>query len=109
MYDAAVASGPHASRYTYGRLPSWSTRPLEDGDLFHIDLYGTLDGYMFDFSRTAVVGRGPDPAQAEVVEGASAAIEAGVAGLAPGVTGAEIFELVRDELATRGLADPPAS
>jgi Xaa-Pro aminopeptidase len=107
LYDAATASGPFASRYTYGRLPSWSRRPLEDGDLFHVDLYGTLDGYMFDFSRTTVVGREPSGEQREVLEGVAESIESSLAALAPGMTGAAVFELVRGKLVERGLADPP--
>jgi Xaa-Pro aminopeptidase len=108
VYDAATASGPFASRYTYGRLPSWSRRPLEDGDLFHVDLYGTLDGYMFDFSRTTVVGAEPTGAQREVLEGVGESIESSLAALAPGMTGGEVFQLVRGKLVERGLADPPS-
>lgn len=107
MYDAAVASGPHSTRYTHGRLPSWSRRRLEPGDLFHVDLYGSLDGYLFDFSRTTVVGGPPSPAQREVLEGAAAAIDGGLAALAPGVSGAELFGVVRGELVARGLAEEP--
>lgn len=108
MYDAAVASGPFSGRYTYGRLPSWSRRSLEPGDLFHIDLYGSLDGYLFDFSRTTVVGREPSAAQREVIEGAAAAIDAAIDALAPGRSGAELFHLVRGGLVARGLADAPS-
>jgi Xaa-Pro aminopeptidase len=107
MYDAAVSSGPNSTRYTYGRLPSWSRRPLEDGELFHVDCYGSLDGYLFDFSRTTVVGRPPSAEQREVIEGAAASIDAGMATLAPGVSGAELFAIVRAELVQRGLADEP--
>lgn len=107
MYDAAVASGPHSTRYTHGRLPSWSRRQLEPGDLFHVDLYGALDGYLFDFSRTTVVGREPSRSQRELIDGAAAAIEAGVAALTPGISGAELFALVRSELVARGLAGEP--
>lgn len=107
MYDAAVSSGPHSTRYTYGRLPSWSRRRLEPGELFHVDCYGSLDGYLFDFSRTTVVGRPPSAEQREVIEGAAAAMDAGVAALKPGVTGAQLFALVRGELVQRGLADEP--
>jgi Xaa-Pro aminopeptidase len=109
MYDAAAASGPHSHRYTHGRLPSWSRRELEPGDLFHVDVYGSLDGYLFDMSRTTVVGGPPSAAQREVIEGASAAIEAGVAAVAPGVSGAELFALVRDGLVERGLAGDPGA
>lgn len=107
MYDAAVSSGPNSTRYTYGRLPSWSRRRLEDGELFHVDCYGSLDGYLFDISRTTVVGRPPSAEQREVIEGAAASIDAGIAALAPGVSGAQLFAVVRAELVQRGLADEP--
>ncbi len=107
LYDAATASGPFASRYTHGRLPSWTRRPLEVGDLFHVDLYGSLDGYMFDFSRTTVVGAEPTAEQRDVLEGVAESIEGGLAALAPGMTGAEVFDLVRGRLVERGLAEPP--
>jgi Xaa-Pro aminopeptidase len=107
MYDAAVSSGPYSARYTFGRLPSWSRRRLEHGELFHIDCYGSLDGYLFDFSRTTVVGGPPSAGQREVIEGAAASMDAGIAALVPGVSGAELFGLVRGELVRRGLADEP--
>ena len=107
LYDAATASGPFASRYTHGRLPSWTRRQLEDGDLFHVDLYGTLDGYMFDFSRTTVVGGEPTAEQRQVLEGVAESIEGSLVSLAPGMTGAEVFDLVRGRLVERGLAEPP--
>ena len=107
LYDAATASGPFASRYTHGRLPSWTRRQLDDGDLFHVDLYGTLDGYMFDFSRTTVVGGEPTAEQRQVLEGVAESIEGSLVSLAPGMTGAEVFDLVRGRLVERGLAEPP--
>jgi ectoine hydrolase len=79
MYDASASSGPHSDSYAYGRLPSWTTRQLEAGDFFHVDCYGALDGYLWDFSRTSVVGGKPTPAQTEVLEAASAACRSGVA------------------------------
>ena len=109
MYDAAVASGSHSTRYTYGRLPSWSQRPLDSGDVFHVDLYGALDGYLFDFSRTVVVGRPPDAAQRSVLDGAAAAIDAGVRALARGRTGRDLFAVVRNALVADGLAEPAGS
>jgi Xaa-Pro aminopeptidase len=105
MYDAAVASGPFSFRYTHGRLPSWSQRRLEPGDLFHVDCYGSLDGYLFDFSRTTVVGRSPTAAQRALIDGAAEAVDAGIAALAPGRSGADLFELVRGGLVARGLAE----
>src|SRR5690606_4963971 len=50
-YDACAASGPNSDYYAYGRLPSWTGRQLDAGDIFHVDTYGALDGYLYDFAR----------------------------------------------------------
>ena len=56
-YDIAVASGPHAACFQWARLPSWdSERPLENGDLVHIDCWGPVLGYDPDLVRSAAVG-----------------------------------------------------
>jgi len=104
MYDAAVSSGPNSGRYAYGRLPSWSLRELEPGDLFHVDCYGALDGYLFDLSRTAIVASRPSGDQRELLDGAIAAIGAGLEAVRPGASGAELFAVVRGELDRRGLS-----
>src|ERR1700712_1449336 len=42
-YDTAIASGPHSEHFQWARLPSWDhLRPLQRGDLIHIDLYGPM-------------------------------------------------------------------
>jgi Xaa-Pro aminopeptidase len=102
-YDAAVASGPNSDFYAYGRLPSWTTRALEAGDFFHVDTYGALDGYLYDFARCCVVGGRPSPAQVEVLEAAVASVTAGVDRIRPGVRAHEVHAAVRSVLAEREM------
>jgi Xaa-Pro aminopeptidase len=102
-YDAAVASGPNSDYYAYGRLPSWTTRRLEAGDFFHVDSYGSVGGYLYDFSRACVVGGRPTPAQAEVLEAVIDCVRAGVDAIRPGVIAADVHRAVRRVLVEREM------
>lgn len=103
MYDAAVASGPNSDYYAFGRLPSWTTRSLEQGDMFHVDAYGAVNGYLFDLARSCVVGNSPAPDQVEVLEGVLDAVSAGVTMVRPGVRASEVYKAVQSVLEDRGL------
>jgi len=103
VYDVAVASGPNSLYYTWGRLPSWTSRSLEKGDFFHIDTYGAHEGYLYDFSRTCVVGGKPTSEQCEVLEASIDAIEAGIEAIAPGVKCCDVYAAVRSVLDERGM------
>jgi Xaa-Pro aminopeptidase len=102
-YDAAVASGPNSDYYAFGRLPSWTTRRLEAGDIFHVDTYGALDGYLYDFARCCVVGGHPSPEQREVLGAVVDAVGAGVELIKPGVMASELFNAVHRVLEERGM------
>ncbi|HJW76350.1 MAG TPA: Xaa-Pro peptidase family protein [Thermoleophilia bacterium] len=102
-YDACVASGPHSDCYAYGRLPSWTTRSLEEGDFFHVDTYGALSGYLYDFARCCVVGGKPTSEQREVLEAVVGAVEAGVQAIGPGVRACDVFQAVHSVLEDRGM------
>jgi Xaa-Pro aminopeptidase len=94
LYDAACGSGPWADQFTYNRLPSAdSTRRLEKGDMFHVDCYGSLAGYMFDFGRSRVVGDEPTPAQAQLIESTIDCVETICAAIRPGVTAGEAYDV----------------
>jgi Xaa-Pro aminopeptidase len=103
VYDAACSSGPHSYHYAWGRLPSWTSRALEPGDFFHVDTYGALEGYLYDFSRTAICGgeAAASGAQLELVRAATDAVDAGVAAMRPGVPAKEVFHAVRRVLEER--------
>jgi Xaa-Pro aminopeptidase len=106
-YDAAIASGPR-SQYFFSRLgiPTWdSKRPLEDGDLVHIDAWAAIDGYYTDFVRSTVVGRKPTAEQAELLEGAIALIDHLIEGVRPGVAIGEIYRRGADWMRDHGFGE----
>jgi Xaa-Pro aminopeptidase len=110
-YDAAVASGPNSDFYAYGRLPSWTRRTLEEGDFFHVDTYGALDGYLYDFARACVVGGKATPDQRAVLDAVIDAVHAGTDLIRPGVKASELYEAVHGVLVERemtGSADDGA-
>jgi len=83
-YSVALGTGPAEDRYCPFTLPTWSTRDLAEGDLWHCDLAGARGGYLWDFARTTVVGGAPDGEQLEMMEAAIATVEAVVARIEPG-------------------------
>jgi Xaa-Pro aminopeptidase len=104
FFDTSVASGPYSNYFTWNHLPSWSQRVLEPGELFHTDSYGAVEGYLFDFGRTCIVGGDTSDEQAALCQGAIDAVEAGLAVIRPGVPASAVFEAVHGHLLAAGLA-----
>lgn len=97
LYDAACASGPWAHQYTHARLPSADpNRRFERGDLFHVDCYGAIGGYFFDFARSRCVGDDPTDRQRELLESVIEGVETICAGIRPGMTAGDIYSLASD-------------
>lgn len=87
VYGMGVSSGPSA--HTYGPsspAPYDGRRRLVAGDMFRIDLYGSVDGYCFDFGRSRVVGARATPAQQAVLVAARDSVLAGVSAVRVGAT-----------------------
>jgi ectoine hydrolase len=91
LYDAACASGAQAHNFTWARMPSSSLRALERGDMFHMDCYGALGGYFWDFGRTRVAGDDPTDQQRDLVEASIEVVDAVCAALRPGVTASQVY------------------
>lgn len=92
--DVAIASGPK-SRHYFGStgVPHWDhLRPLQRGDMVHIDQWGPVDNYFTDFGRSTVVGRAASDAQRELLEASVAAVEHVIDGVRPGITFAELYK-----------------
>jgi Xaa-Pro aminopeptidase len=104
FFDTSIASGPHSNCFTYNHLPSWSQRVLQPGDIFHTDSYGAVEGYLFDFGRTCIVGGNAGDEQAALCQGAIDAVESGIAVIRPGVPASAVFAAVHDHLLAAGLA-----
>jgi Xaa-Pro aminopeptidase len=88
LYDTPGASGPLAEVFGPTTLPNWSERRLDEGDLWHTDMYGVWQGYLFDFSRSSVAGE-PSAEQLEILEASVAIVDEVIASIRPGVTFAE--------------------
>jgi Xaa-Pro aminopeptidase len=104
-YDAAIASGER-SQHFFSRfgIPDWdSHRPLEDGELVHIDAWASVDGYYTDFVRSTVVGGQASDSQAELLEGAVAVIDHIIDGVRPGVRIGELYDRGAGWLADNGF------
>ena len=91
LYDAACASGANAHNFTWARMPSSSLRPLAQGDMFHMDCYGALGGYFWDFGRTRVAGDEPSVQQRELIDAAIEVVDAVCAAIRPGLTAAQVY------------------
>lgn len=92
LYDAACASGAQAHNFTWARMPSSSLRQLEHGDMFHMDCYGALAGYFWDFGRTRVAGDEPTDQQRDLVEAAIDVVEVVCAAIRPGIPASQAYE-----------------
>lgn len=96
LYDAACSSGPWSGQFVRARLPSADpVRKFEEGDLFHVDCYGSYGGYLFDFARSRVVGDRPTSAQRELLEGVIEGIETVCGSIRPGQRAADVFAVAR--------------
>lgn len=105
MIDAPTASGRYSHFYASGQAPNWSTRRLAAGELFHCDLYGAaVEGYRFDFSRTVVCGGSSNSDQQRLIEGAVAAVQAGISAARPGAKARDIWQAVQSTLESLGMA-----
>lgn len=92
MYDAPCASGAWSHQFTWARAPSHDAwRPMETGDLFHVDCYGAFGGYFWDFGRTRVVGDEPTERQRDLLEATIEGVETVCAAIKPGITAGEVY------------------
>lgn len=93
LYDAACASGAQAHNFTWARMPSSSVREMESGDTFHMDCYGALGGYFWDFGRTRIIGDDPSATQVALVEAAIDVVGAVCTAIRPGVSASDVFRV----------------
>lgn len=71
------------------------------GDVFLIDMSGALDGYLFDFARSVVVGEDRHGAEALIAQ-AREIVDETVATLRPGTTAAAVAKAGEAAMAARG-------
>src|SRR5215212_5548174 len=86
LYGLGLSSGPWAHTFGPPTPAAYSRRRLEAGDMIRLDLYGSIDGYLFDFGRSRVVGRSPIQEQQEILDAVRESVQAGTELLRPGET-----------------------
>jgi Xaa-Pro aminopeptidase len=107
LYSALVSSGPDNEFAVSNPLPGYdASRTLKDGELFHVDMYGPVyGGYLFDYSRSTVVGGHASDAQKDLLELSVKAVDTVVKTIKPGVTAEELAITGDQFLAENGDAD----
>jgi Xaa-Pro aminopeptidase len=86
LYGLGLSSGPWAHTFSPSTPAAYSRRRLSAGDMIRLDLYGSFDGYLFDFGRSRVVGRSPTQVQQEILDAVRDSVHAGTELLRPGET-----------------------
>lgn len=100
-FDIIVASGPNSA------LPHHhpGDRQLQAGDIVIVDLGAQVDGYKSDLTRSFYLGETAGDAFWGLYNTVSAAHQAAVAGIRPGVTGKAVDALARDLITAAGHGD----
>ncbi|MBO2453659.1 aminopeptidase P family protein [Actinomadura barringtoniae] len=84
-YGMGISSGDASHTFApSGPGTASATRHLKEGDLLRIDMYGSMEGYLFDFARTRVVGGDPTTEQREMLDAVHDSVTAGMPLLHPG-------------------------
>lgn len=87
FYGMGISCGPYAHSYGQSQPAPYDGRyRLREGDMARVDLYGSVDGYLFDFGRTCVVGGSPSDEQQAMIAAVRDSVLAGVGAIAAGVS-----------------------
>jgi Xaa-Pro aminopeptidase len=99
-FETIVASGPN------GAMPHArpTDRRLQEGDLVVLDFGCIVDGYCSDMTRTVAIGEVDDTCK-RMLEVVTAANEAGVGVVGPGVATSEVDAAARAVIAQAGWAE----
>ena len=84
FYGMGLSSGPWAHTFSPSQPAAYSRRKLKAGDMVRLDVYGSVQGYMFDFGRSRVVGMKPTQEQQELLAAVRDSVNAGTELLRPG-------------------------
>lgn len=98
-FETIVASGPNSAK-PHARP---GDRQMTPGDPVVVDFGAMVDGYRSDMTRTFFVGAAPTKQMREVYQAVLDSQCAGVAAVAPGVTGGDVDHVCRSSLAAAGF------
>lgn len=96
------AYGRHRAPERHGLSVDAASQPLQDGDVFTIDMSGAREGYLFDFSRSRVVGADATAVQRELLDLTRTIVDAVVSELRPGRTAGDAGAVGARMLAEHG-------
>lgn len=102
-FETIVASGPDNGACPHATV---SDRVLEAGDFVTIDFGTYYHGLCSDITRTVVLGRAKEPELYHVFDVVSAAKEAGMEALRPGLTGHELHDVINGVITGAGYTTP---
>lgn len=100
-FETIVASGENSAK-PHARP---GRRVISAGDPVVVDFGAVFDGYRSDMTRTFCVGAAPSGQLARIFEVVSAAQQAGVSALGPGVEGGAVDNMCREVIAASGWAE----
>ena len=103
-YSTHVNIGSFSDVVSNVRPYLFTTRRLEEGQMFWLDLSASFEGCYTDTDRTISVGE-PTPAQRELYEIAAEMYRVLLAGARPGVSGGDLWEAATRVAPAAGLAD----
>lgn len=86
FYGMGLSSGSWAHTFSPSTPAAYSRRRLEAGDMVRLDIYGAVEGYLFDFGRSRVAGKPPTREQQEILDAVRDSVHAGTELLRPGQT-----------------------
>ena len=105
LYFVVANSGENSTPVHSIDFPGYdSTRLLEDGDLFKVDMILVYQGYICDFGRTTVVGGKANPTQKMMIETISGACGHIIETIHPGMTVKELCKVGNDYLEAHGVS-----
>lgn len=105
LYFVVTSSGPHSDAVHSIDFPGYdSTRLLQKGEMFKVDLIIAYEGYICDFGRTTIVGMEPTVEQRRLIETVVESCEYVISLAKPGITVKELCQAGDEFLLSRGVS-----
>jgi Xaa-Pro dipeptidase len=104
LYGLGLSSGPWAHTFSPSTPAAYNRRRLNAGEMIRLDLYGSIDGYLFDFGRSRVVGRSPTKEQQEILDAVRDSVRAGTELLRPDQTLGAVAQCCEEVLGASAYA-----
>ena len=107
VYEELVEAGAEVYMVTFNfKYPPYSAeRRFRKGEMVNVDLWGAYKGYIYDFSRTTVVGAEPTREQEEIIEVTLGSVQAVIEAVKPGVIAEELEKVGNEYLKERGYLE----